>query len=126
MKTLIVTLSLVLLTTLSFAQFPQSEAPDSCSYIADDLRVAIFIDKESLVNVKIAKYPGELVKVRVKENNEVLYQERIKSHAIADRKYDVSQFPNGTYVVEIVKDKKVVFSQTIELGLITENYALRK
>lgn len=126
MKTLVLTLALTVLTILAFAQFPQSQAPDSCCYVADDLRVAIFNDNDSLVNVKIAKIPGELVKVRAKENNKVLYQRRIKKWAIANLQYDICQFPNGTYVFEIVKDKEVVFSKTIERGKPVNNYALSK
>ena len=127
MKTLVLTLTLAILTTLSFAQFPQSEAPDSCCYIADDLRVAIFKNKDSdLVNVKIAKIPGELIKIRVKENNKILYQRRIKKWAITDLKYDINQFPDGEYVFEIIKDNEVVFAKIVEQGKLIENYVLKK
>lgn len=126
MKTLVITLVLSFITSLSFAQFPQSDSPDSCCYISDDLRVAIFMDQEPLVNVKIAKHPGELIKVRVKENNKILYLDRIKSHEIVNLKYDISQFPKGDYVFEVIKDKKVVFTQTVRLGEAAENFALLK
>jgi len=126
MKTLVITFALTFITALSFAQFPQSDSPDSCCYISDDLRASIFMDEESLVNVKIAKYPGELIKIRVKENNKVLYQDRIKSQAIVKLKYDINQFPKGDYIFEIVKDKEVVFSQTIKFGYPIENYAKLK
>lgn len=126
MKTLVLTMTLTILSTFTFAQFPQSLAPDSCCHVADDLRVAIFKDNDSLINVKIAKIPGELVKVRVKENNKVLYQSRIKKWAIANLQYDICQFPDGVYVFEIVKDKEVVFSKTIKRGKPVNNYARDK
>lgn len=121
MKALALTLALAIISVLSFAQFPQSESPDSCCFISNDLRASIFMDENSIVNVKIAKIPGELIKIRVKENDKVLYQKRVKSYAIADIKFNVNQFPKGNYVVEIVKDKEVVYSRNIEKG-ITEEY----
>ena len=126
MKPLILTLALTVLSIFSFAQFPQSDIPDSCCYVANDIRVAIFKGNNSHVNVKVAKIPDELIKIRVKEDGKVLYQQRIKKHAITDLKYDISQFPNGTYIFEIVKDKEVVFSKTIEKGKPLDNYAMNK
>ncbi|MFK5854753.1 MAG: hypothetical protein QM503_01395 [Bacteroidota bacterium] len=125
MKTLILTLSLTLLSIFSFAQFPQSDIPDSCCYIADDIRVAIFKDNNSMINVKIAKIPGEVIKIRVKEDGKVLYQQRIKKHAKTDLQYDINQFPVGVYVFEIVKDKEVIFSKIIEKGNTVTSYAMR-
>lgn len=126
MKTIVLTIVLTVLATFAFAQFPQSESPDSCCYVSEDLRVAIFMDNESYVNVKIAKIPGELIKIRVKENNNVLYLKRIKKWAVADVKYDISQFPEGVYEFEILKDNKVVFTKTIERGAPVCNYVLNK
>lgn len=125
MKTIVLTLALTVIATFAFAQFPQSVSPDSCCYIADELRVAIFKDNDSYVNVKIAKIPGELIKIRIKENNKVLYLKRIKRWAITDLKYDISQFPVGTYTFEIIKDKEVVFTKIIEQEEPVENLAQR-
>ena len=125
MKTLILTLTLALLSLFSFAQFPQSEIPDSCCYIADDIRIAIFKDNNSMINVKIAKIPGEVIKIRVKEDGKILYQQRVKKHAVTDLKYDINQFPNGSYVVEIIKDKEVVFSKIVVKGKTVTSYAMR-
>jgi ribosomal protein L24E len=116
MKTIILTFALAIITSLTFAQFPQSDSPDSCCYVTKDLRVAIFMDSDSIVNIKMAKNPGEVIKIKVMEDNKLLYQRRIKSHEIANLKYDISQFPNGKYEFEIIKDKEVVFTKTIEKG----------
>lgn len=73
------------------------------------------MDNNALVNVKVAKHVGDQVKIRVKENNKILYQKSFKSWALIDLKYDIDQFPMGEYTFEIVKDKEVVFAQTIKL-----------
>jgi hypothetical protein len=125
MKTIILTLSLALIATFSFAQFPQSDSPDSCSYVTTDLRASIYMDNNSLVNVKVAKHVGDQVKIRVKENNKILYQKNYKSWSLIDLKYDISQFPMGEYTFEIVKDKEVVFAQTIEYTESNEHLVLR-
>jgi len=125
MKTIILTLALTVIATLGFAQFPQSTSPDSCCYVADDLRVAIFQDNDSFINVKIAKIPGDLIKIRVSENNKVLYQRRVKKHAITDLQYDINQFPIGTYSFEIIKDNEVVYTKMIEQTEPVENLVQR-
>lgn len=126
MKALTLTLAFTIISVLSFAQFPQSKSPDSCCYVSKELRASIFMDENSMVNVKIAKIPGELIKIRVKENDKVLYQKRVKSYAIADIKFNVDQFPEGNYVVEIVKDKEVVYSSEIKKGNTKEFLAKNK
>ncbi|MFA5417471.1 MAG: hypothetical protein WC341_03340 [Bacteroidales bacterium] len=113
MKSIFVTFLLALITTFSFAQFPQKNAPDSCCYVTPDLRAAIFIDNNSMVNVKVAKKQGDKVKIKVLENNKVLYQKNYKPWDLVDVKYDISQFPNGQYTFEIVQDNEVVFSKII-------------
>ncbi|NOR86519.1 MAG: hypothetical protein GQ527_02805, partial [Bacteroidales bacterium] len=72
----------------------------------------------------VVKIPGELVKIRVKENNKVLYQRSFKKWAIADLQYDISQFPSGEYTFEIIKDRKVVYSKVVEKGFEERELAL--
>lgn len=126
MKTIILTLALLSLSLISNAQFHHSEVPDSCSFITNDLRAAIYKDNDSMINVRIVKIPGELIKIRVSGNNNVLYQKRVKKWAIADLVYDISQFPKGEYTFEIIKNKEVVYSKTIERGSIKYTYASNK
>ncbi len=114
MKTLILTTALVVLSALSFAQFPQKNAPDSCCYIADDLRVVILQNNDSTVTLQMAKNSGDLVKIRIKEDgSKLIYNRRVKNYAVANLVYDLHQFPEGDYVFEIVKDKEVVYSKTV-------------
>jgi hypothetical protein len=125
MKSLIISIALVILTTTGFAQFPQSTSPDSCCFVSKDLRAAIIANNNSFVDVKIAKLPGKVVKIRVKDENEVLYLKRVKSHEIVDLKYDISQFPEGTYTFEILQKNEVVYAKTIEHNPENRNLAQR-
>ena len=56
MKALVLTLTLTVLAAFTFAQFPQSQAPDSCCYVADDLRVAIFKGNDSYINKPVPRW----------------------------------------------------------------------
>lgn len=116
MKSIALTFALALIATFSFAQFPQTKSPDSCCYVAQDLRAAVFMNSNSLVNVKIAKKMGDKVKIRIKEDNKLLYSQNYKSYELVDLQYDIRQFPEGEYTFEIVQGKEVVFTQTIELN----------
>ena len=115
MKTLTLTIVLALIATFSYAQFPQSSSPDSCCYNAEDLRAAIYLGSPEMVFVKMAKKVGDKVKLRVKENNQVLYQKNYKKWALVNVKYNVSEFPEGAYVFEIIQNKEVVYSHTIQI-----------
>jgi hypothetical protein len=127
MKTLILTSALVVLTTLSFAQFPQVNAPDSSSYVTDDLRVAIFQQNDSIVHLKMAKKSGDLVKIRIMEEGNKLpvHQRRVKTYAAADLVYDLREFPEGEYVFEIVMDKEVVYTKKVARKNTKEAYATK-
>lgn len=114
MKTITFTLILVLITGISFAQFPQSSSPDSCCYVEDDLRAAIFEGNPDYIHVKVAKKPGDKVKIRVKDKNKTLYAQNYKKYARVDVQYDIREFPTGTYTFEIVQGKEVVFSKIID------------
>jgi len=113
MKTFTLTLAMALIATLSFAQFSKAQRPDSCCYKAKDLRASIYMSSPNLVNVEVAKEIGDKVIIKVKENNKTLYRKSYKSWALVDAKYDISKFPAGEYTFEIIQDRKVVFSQSI-------------
>lgn len=125
MKSIILTIALAAITTFSFAQPAPKTVNDSFSYVANHLRASIDLNNTSMVAVKVAKIPGEKVKIRVKANHEVLYQKSYKNYATVDMSYDISKLPVGEYTFELVKDKEVVYSQTIRRGPETENLAQR-
>ncbi len=126
MKTLILSLSIILISSLGIAQTTEKNIPDSCSYTSKDLKVSIHKDTNKMVNVQLTKYPGELVIVRVKEDNKVISTKRIKKYASANLKYDIAELPKGTYKFEIVKNNTVVFSQKLQNTESAELYAQRK
>lgn len=105
--------ALVLIAGISYAQFPQSSSPDSCCYVEDDLRAAIFEGNPDYIHVKVAKKAGEKVKVRVKNKNKTLYAQNYKKYARVDVQYDIREFPTGSYTFEIIQGKEVVFSKQI-------------
>lgn len=114
MKTLIITIAMAVLASFSYAQFPQSSAPDSCCYEAPDLRASIYLGSPEMVYVQMAKEIGDKVKIRIKEKHQVLYQRNFKKWALVDVKYNISQFPQGEYTFEIIQNKEVIYSQTIK------------
>ena len=124
MKTLLITIALAIVVNFSYAQFPQSLAEnDSCCYITKDLRALIIDNEGSFVDVKIAKLPDEVIKIRVVGKNDVIYQTRIKKEEIVDLKFDLSNYPEGKYNFEILKKNKVVFSKEIDFNYGNIEYA---
>jgi len=116
MKTLILTTALVVLTTFSFAQQTKPEVNDALKPENTDIEVAILQNTHDQVNILMAKEPGQLVKIKVYEDNKLLYMRRVKKAGTANIKYDISEFPDGQYVFQVEKDKKVVFSAKVRKG----------
>jgi len=116
MKTLILTAALVVFTTFSFAQLPKPEVNDTLKPMNADIEVAILQNADDQVNILMAKEPGKLVKIKVYEDNKLLYVRRVKKAGTANIKYDISAFPDGEYVFQVEKDKKVVFSAKVRKG----------
>lgn len=115
MKTIKITFTfaLALLAGITFAQFPQSSSPDSCCYVEDDLRAAIFEGNPDYVHVKVAKKIGDKVKIRVKGENKTLYSQNYKKYARVDVQYDMRELPLGSYTFEILQANEVVYSRVI-------------
>ncbi len=120
MKSFILSIALVAITTFSFAQNARDITSQADDYISNDLRASISLDNNALVNVKVAKIRGDKVKIRVKENNKVLYQNSYRPYALVDIQYDISQFPAGKYTFEIIKNKEVVYSNIIDYPKTTD------
>lgn len=122
MKTLVITFALIIASTLSYAQFPQSFASDSCCYISKELRAAIVDLEGSSVDVKIAKLPNDVIKIRVKDGSDIIHQTRVKKEEIVNLKFDLAQYPEGNYTFEILRKNDMVYSK--EINTSTDNYAL--
>ncbi len=117
MKALILTISLTIIATLSFAQFPQSSINDSCCFISKDIRAAIIDQEGSFVDVKIAKHPNEVVKIRVKNKYSVIHQTRVRKEEIVDLKFDLANYPVGSYTFEIIRKNEVILTRDINYNL---------
>ncbi|MDP2722276.1 MAG: hypothetical protein Q8O72_05940 [Bacteroidales bacterium] len=125
MKSIILTIALAVITAFSIAQPAPKSNTGSYSYITNDLKASIGMNNPSMVAVKVAKVPGEKVKIRVKGNHEVLYQKSYKNYATVDMSYDISELPIGEYTFELVKGNEVVYSQTILREPKTDDLAQR-
>ncbi len=63
---------------------------------------------------------GDKVKIRIKENNKPLYIKSYNKYEWVDLQYDISRFPEGKFTFEIVQNKEVVYTQTIDHQSITD------
>ncbi len=125
MKAIILTIALALTATFAIAQFPQSQVADSNCYISENIRATILDKSGAIIEVKIAKLPGEVVKIRIHDENEIIHQTRVKKHELVDLDFDLSNLPEGKYIVEILDRNNVVFSKEITYAN-TEQYLARK
>ena len=116
MKTLILTAALAVSAALSSAQKPAPEKADSSAMTLSTVEVAVLQHANDEVTLLMEKAPRELVRIRVYEGNKVLYVQRVKREATANITYDISQFPDGNYTIEVVKDKEVVYTTDIKKG----------
>lgn len=116
MKTLILTISLAVAATFASAQQPASVSDKNTLDKKSAIEVAVLQHKSDQLTLLMEKEPGELVKIKVYEDNKVLYSQRVKKEASARITYDISKFPDGNYVIEVVKDKDVVYKAEVSKG----------
>ncbi|MCF8369462.1 MAG: DUF3244 domain-containing protein [Bacteroidales bacterium] len=111
MKTLILTSVMLAFIATGFAQ--ETKQPVETK---KHVEAVVIQESDDLLSLYLEKEPGEVVKIKIKEDDKVLYTRRIKKEASAKIKYDISQFPGGEYTVEVTQDKEVVYSKQIEKG----------
>ena len=116
MKTLILTISLAVAATFASAQQPASVSDKDTLDKKSAIEVAVLQHKSDQLTLLMEKEPGELVKIKVYEDNKVLYSQRVKKEASARITYDISKFPDGNYVIEVVKDEDVVYKAEVSKG----------
>ncbi len=126
MKTLILSISLSILSSLAMAQMTSETMLDSCFYEAKDLVASVNNNASEILKINIAKIPGEQVNIKLKDNNKVLYKKSLKAYGSAKLSYDMSELPKGHYTLEVVKDKKIVLSYVVKHGEAVEYLAQRK
>ena len=112
MKTLILTTALVVLTTIVFAQSENSKIHKVLN--TEDVKASIFPNSNDMVTLILQKKPGEVVTVKVKEENgKLVYSKRIKKVDTTRTKFDIHKFPAGEYTFELVNDGKVLYTKKI-------------
>jgi hypothetical protein len=114
MKTLILTTALVAAATFSFGQKEASESNKEVKQ--SGIEVALLQHADDEVTLLMEKEPRKLVTIKVYEDNKLLYMQRVRKEATANITYDISEFPAGDYVFEVVKDKEVVYSAKVHKG----------
>ena len=115
MKTLILTAALAVSAALASAQKPASPS-NNLSDQGSAVEVAVLQHSNDEITLLMEKAPRELVKIKVYEDGKLLYAQRVKKEATANITYDISQFPDGKYTLEVVKDKEVVYTTAIKKG----------
>jgi len=114
MKTLILTTALVVLTTLTFAQSENENKEVHKVLNTEDVKATIYPNSNDMVTLMLQKKPGEVVTIKVKEENgKLVYTKRIKKADSTKTKFDIHQFPAGEYTFELVKDRKVLYTKKI-------------
>ncbi|MBC8485249.1 MAG: T9SS type A sorting domain-containing protein [Bacteroidetes bacterium] len=117
MKTLVLTTVLVVLSTLTYAQSEKENADKAKTVDSESVICNLYPSSDDQVTLKLRKETGDKVTVKVKEDNgSLVYRKRIKKANNNKITYDIAQFPNGSYIFEVTKDKKVVYSKVIRKG----------
>jgi hypothetical protein len=114
MKTLILTAALGVLTTISFAQNEETKKENQLVLNTEDVKASIFPNSNDMVTLVMEKKPGELVTIKVKdEDGKLMYVKRMKKVDSTKTKFDIREFPAGAYTFELVHDRKVLYSKEI-------------
>ncbi len=114
MKTLVLTTALVVLTTVSFAQSEIENKENQLVLNTEDVKASIFPNSNDMVTLILEKKPGEVVTIKIKEENgKLVYQKKIKKVDSTKIKFDIRELPDGEYTFELVKDKQVLYSKRI-------------
>lgn len=114
MKTLILTTALVVLTTILFAQNEDEKKENQTVLNTEDVKAIIFPNSNDMVTLVLEKKPGELVTVKVKdEDGKVLYTKRMKKVDTTKTKFDIHEFPAGAYTFELVHNREVLYTKRI-------------
>ena len=116
MKTLILTAALAVSGALASAQKPAPKQADSNEMSKSAIEVAVLQHSDDEVTLLMEKAPRELVRIRVYEGSKLLYAQRVKREATANITYDISEFPDGNYRIEVMKNKEVVYTAAIKKG----------
>jgi hypothetical protein len=106
MKTIILATALAVSTSLSMAQ----KENETMQTEKNNVEVAVLQPNDDQVQLLLDKTPGDPVKIRVYEDNKLLYTRRVKKESSANITYDISAFPDGEYEFRVEHEKEVVYA----------------
>jgi flagellar hook assembly protein FlgD len=120
MKTLILTAALVALTTAMFAQKVSVTGQEMKSETAN-VKVAMYSTISDEVTLIVVKQPEDKLNLKIKdENGSLVYEKRLRTPESKKITFDVSSLPDGKFTFELVKNREVVYSNSI----VKENEAM--
>ena len=86
----IVMIAMVMFSSVAFGNGPE------------DLKVKISSRQDDIIAVNFSKATGDIVKIRIFDlNGNVILKEKVDTHELVIKKYDLSQYPDGYYKVEV-------------------------
>ena len=113
MKTLVMTIALVIMTTFSFAQITHNESTKDIVLNTENIKCVMFQNSNDMITMILDKKPGEKVNLRIKDSKDnLLYQKRINKVDKTRLKLDISEFISGDYTFELTQKKEVLNTKT--------------
>ena len=113
-KVALITLTLALSLSFAFAGNLQPEKPVRKAKEANYELLLSQVSNEHLI-FRLIKENKDVFKVRVFDaEGKTLYCHRIKKNNKSKTTFDISEFPAGEYKFQIVKNKEVLFTETVE------------
>jgi flagellar hook assembly protein FlgD len=116
MKTLALTVTLVVLTAASFAQNNSVNSSEMKSEPAK-VKVAMYSNVSDLVTFIVVKQPEDKLILKIKdENGSLVYEKRLRKPESRKITFDISSLPEGEYTFELGKGKEIVYTNSISKG----------
>jgi flagellar hook assembly protein FlgD len=116
MKTFVLTAALVVLTTAMFAQKVSVTGQEMKSETAN-VKVAMYSTISDEVTLIVVKQPEDKLNLKIKdENGSLVYEKRLRTPESKKITFDVSSLPDGKFTFELVKNREIVYSNSIVKG----------
>ena len=115
MKTLILTIALVVLTTLAFSQSSNKSQQVQNESLSEVVTVEVVKNSHDHFTLVLKKETGQKVCIKIKEENGTLiHQKNLRKAESNTVEYDISALPEGNYKFEIKSGKNVLYSKTLK------------
>jgi flagellar hook assembly protein FlgD len=116
MKTFVLTAALVVLTAASFAQ-KVSENGQELKTDVTKVKVAMYSNVSDEVTFILVKEPEDKLNLKIKdEKGSLVYEKRLRKPENRKITFDIKSLPEGKYTFELLKNREVVYSNSILKG----------